>query len=160
MSILDDVFNAAAAEEPAQIIRIWVSITLSPSSIFPGTEPPGDISLGWGQLQFTPGEVIRLGQFGFHDVPAFFEGHVPIVVDQQQQGPEPTSTPEQIGLQITAPVPLGAPRNYNVAITFPGGNSVSFTPEIDPTTNVVYGAAGANFIVVSLSGPLVQPIVQ
>ena len=78
------------------------------------------------------------------------------MVDQQQQGSEP----EQIGLQITSPAPLGAPRNYNVTITFPGGNSVNFAPQVDPTTNVVYGAAGANFIAISLSGPAVQPITQ
>jgi len=157
MSILDNLFSVAAdmVTRPGTTIEIWISITISPSSPFPNTDRPGNISLGWAQLTYTPAKVVPL-QHGFLQQPAYFEGGVSLAVDQYDPNSLlPSATQENIGLIITGPTVLHfGPVNYSVGITFPATGRVSFAPEVDPTTNVIYGAEGSNFIVISLSAPM------
>jgi hypothetical protein len=149
MSFLDDLFSAAQAFEPSTNITVDASITISPASPFPTKkEYPEPISLGWGQLTYTAGRSLPLGG----RFPAFLKGTIAISINQQQGG----SAHETIVLQITAP-PLtiigGVPKPYGVSITVPSMQRFNFAAEIDPATNVVYGAAGANFVAISLGAP-------
>jgi hypothetical protein len=116
---------------------------------------PGNISLGWAQLTYTAARNVPV-QHGWLQQPAYFEGGVGMAVDQYDpNSPLPSATQEIIDLIITGPTILHfGPVNYSVGITLPATGRVSFAPEVDPTTNIIYGAAGSNFIVISLSAPM------
>jgi hypothetical protein len=157
MSVLDDLFSAAAALNDEFGIAVNVSIAISPSSPLPGTNAPGNISFGWSQLTYTPAKTVLVGKFLPHEFPPFFEGDLTISVNEMPGfGPGPFSSNENIGLTISAPpVEIRGSGNYTVAVAgLKGPESVTFTPQVDPTTNVVYGAAGTSFVAISLSGPV------
>jgi hypothetical protein len=157
MSVLDDLFSAAAElwDQPRILgsVLVEISITISPKSPFPTEDtPPGSIGLGWGELYYTPSKAEKLGKFGVIYPPAFFEGEINVSVNQPPP-PYGTGQPtdETIGLSIIGPRILQVgPVDYGVTITFPATSSVGFTPQPDPTTNVIYGAEEANFIAISL----------
>jgi hypothetical protein len=151
MSFLDNLFSAAQAQyTSAGVTSADISITTSPASPFPTEkEYPDPIGLGWGQLTYTPSQLVSLGHF-HHLIPAFFEGQFSISVNQRQGSP----SSETIRLQITAPsITFGGSANYSVSISFSAGQPSSFAAEMDPTTNVVYGAEGTRFIAISLGAP-------
>ena len=156
MSFLDDFFAAAQALEPSTNIIADVSIAISPASPFPTKVGyPNPVSLGWGQLTYTPARLVRLGQFGYHLFPAYFEGEITVSVSQFQG----SSVNQTIALQVTAPpLTIGVARPYGVSVTFPPAQPASFAAEVDPTTNVVYGAEGSNFIAISLGIPFSDQI--
>lgn len=158
MTVLDDLFSTATGLDATYGITANAAITISPGSPFPSPDSPGSISFGWGSLTYQPSEFIRLGYFGHWTLP-YFNGEISISVNEMPGfGPGPWSSNETIGLTIFgSPVLHIGPANYSVSITLPAAQAVSFTPQVDPTTNVVYGPESTNFIAISLSGPVQGP---
>jgi len=153
MSVLDDIFSQAAeaneAAGPGTSTFVNIAVTIIPSSNL--NNGLFDIlSLGWSVLWYTPATEIKIGKLFRLSAP-FFENEIQITA-YQQPGLGPTSGPglvtlnETIGLTITGPI-FGS--SYTVGVTFPETPTVSFTAQVDPTTNVVYGPAGTNFIAIS-----------
>ena len=74
------------------------------------------------QLVYTPEQIIGSGKFKDY-IPAYFSGP---------------------SIKITGKTPVSI--NYWVEILGAGG----FVPTVDPTTNIIYGAAGSVFVTISL----------
>jgi hypothetical protein len=174
MSYLDDLFSAAqdTYSNPEYIgATISASLTVNPNSNNLAQNPstPSPVKFGWALLQYTPGKFVQVGRFNWVDVPPYFEGAAYVyvntfegfeAVEPGQPGSIGTSSGSTgwMGLSINAPSLLERGANYSVTISgMEEGPGVRFVPQIDPTTNVVYGAADTDFIVISLSGPTGVP---
>jgi hypothetical protein len=155
MSVLDELFSAAAELDATYGVTANMSITISPASPFPSPDLPGNISFGWGQLAYQPSKLVEFGHFAYWTLP-IFSGEISISINELPGlGPGPWSSTETIGLAIFGPSVFHiGPATYSVSITLPTAQPVSFTPQVDPTTNVVYGPESANFIAISLGGPM------
>ena len=75
-------------------------------------------------------------------------------VDDGERMGEADQSTAWMGLILTAPqiVAPGGVSNYMVTVSgLDSESGISFVPLIDPTTNVIYGAADIYFVVISLS---------
>ncbi|MUL84808.1 MULTISPECIES: hypothetical protein [unclassified Mycolicibacterium] len=143
MSILDDLFTAAAQLRPSQgAIWTYVAVTITPAATYPKAGSPQPIVAGWGQLNYTPPEPVNVVRWhGF--LAPHFDGNLELTSYAQGFG-KPASSPEPIKLAIES--------SGTLEVKLPNSQSVQVKPEIDSTTNVVSGAVGANYIAISLSG--------
>src|ERR1700730_7486420 len=138
---LDSLFQAAAAlPTPAtgkNQVQVFIGVFAGPISI--PFEPPPPSTKG-GLMFYTPAKEIEIG----HRVPAFFSG---------------SNLPDHPDLKITltAPVPLGRPSEYILAIE---SNCPSITGKYNPTamltTNGVYVVAASSTVpfVMIVSAPI------
>jgi len=171
MSFLDDLFSqAGAASGSAFSISLDASIVISQSSNEVTQNPattPAPVKWGYtSQLYYTPLAVIEEPNrlFPFFS-PPYFSGYFLIKQDALEvppfqissEGPDDSQNPpndvvQQVGwLQLTLTQLTSDPSSYSVVWQPVGAEQTEFTPEIDSTTNVLYGVHRTEFCVIALS---------
>lgn len=168
MSYLADLFTAAGELylNPGPGINLGqynvfidAAITISPPSnnLAESTQygMPSPVKWGYANLLYAPGEEDE-----FLRAPGYFSGAFLARTEtfdgfefsSGQDWPGPLGTVNEstvwIALKLSHTVLL--PVTYEVTIS-----DTTFTPSSDPASNFIYGAAGSDLIVISLSGPLV-----
>jgi hypothetical protein len=137
--ILDDLFNFAAQNsKPGNVVQVSAIVLTNQtdglqgsSNGFSFTRPPID-------LVYVPGREIRAG---FFSSPSF----------------QPAPWSASSGLTITAPHPrFHVSDPYSIEWQWEG-QSNAFAAAVDGTTNIIYGAAGKQFITISLCGLIAAP---
>jgi hypothetical protein len=127
--ILDDLFKKAAADYkpngPTPTVMVVVTENQTGGFASVGT----NIGSATGQitLAYSPGKVITGRIF-----PPQFSNAAP---------------KQPVQITISAPIPTAPKPSYEVGILAKG-----FVPQVDATTNIVYGAAGSVFVTISICG--------
>lgn len=164
---LDELFlSASQSQQTPGVVSVGItaSVAISPPSNNLADPPltPSPVIFGYSSPTYYPAKTERVGRFSVFRAPAYFEG--PFMantetftgweVDDGERMGEADQSTAWMGLILTAPqiVAPGGVSNYMVTVSgLDSESGISFVPLIDPTTNVIYGAADIYFVVISLS---------